>query len=106
MHFLQSRESLLVNRRTHSVHVFVEDWTPGWDVDDGVAYNTVIGSNTVVRGAGATSMTFQRSILLPENQEETLIERVLHHVTGEFQATAAVNVVDLRWNRTRLRVLP
>ena len=75
-------------------------------MDDGAVYNTVIGSNTVVRGAGATSMTFQRSILLPENQKEILIERVPHHVTGEFQATAAVNVVDLQWNRTRLRVLP
>ena len=79
-------------------------------------------------------MTFQRLILLPGNQGETLIERVLHHGgalhtddvpsnylallsslwtlqkvdhgTGESQAIAAVSAVDLQWNRTQLGVLP
>ena len=75
-------------------------------MDDGVVYNTVTESNTGARGAGVKSMTFQRPILPPENQKETPIRGILHYITGESQATAAVNVADPRWSRTRHRALP
>jgi len=99
-------ESLLVKCRTHSVPVSVEDWTQGWFVNDGAVYNTAIRINIFVKDAGVTFMTFQRSIPLPVDQEEILVERGLHHHTGEFQATAAANAVGRRWNRTRLSILP